>query len=318
MHRVLGLALTLAISIALNAPTVYAQGKPDRITFLTGGVGGSWYSVTAGLSKILSDNGIATSLEIGGGNANILNISAGKAEAGMGMTSANYNASVGQGVFKKPIKNILGLATLFTEHVHTAVAADSNIQSYQDLKGERFASMPKTTGSQNNFEDILRAYGVGGEDNLDVVSRASTKTNVDAMKDRQAVGLTTTGLYPHPSISELAATLPIRLLPVDDSVLPQLVGLNAGYRRTVIPANLYNGVDYTVPTIGTDTVIMVPEDLSEETAYWIVKTLGDNIDALRASNPVFKDITLERMADMLVIDLHPGAKRYYKEVGIIK
>ena len=67
-------------------------------------------------------------------------VAAGKAEAGFGLTTANYLASVGKGMFKKPVKGVMALTVLYTQLAHTVIAVDSGVTS--DPVGEQPISAP--------------------------------------------------------------------------------------------------------------------------------------------------------------------------------
>lgn len=311
-------AAAAAILLALSCATVSAD-KPSQITMLTGSPGGSWYPISAGIAKVLTDAGINTRLEQGGGNSNILNVAAGKAEAGFGLTTANYLASVGKGVFKKPVSGVMALTVLYTQLAHTVVAVDSGVTSYDQLRGKRMASQSMASGSRQIFEDTLIAYGLAnGEKDLDIVFRGGPGASSVPVRDRQAIGYVVTTAPPTSSVSETAQALPIRLLPISDEAFKKMKAGNPGYGQGVIPGGIYPGVDEDVSTVSDDTVLITNKDVSEDTAYWIVRTMAENLDEIRTVHPALKALTPARMANVQALQLHPGAARYYREIGVIK
>ena len=48
------------------------------------------------------------------------------------------------------------------------------------------------------------------------------------------------------------------------------------------------------------------------------KLLFENLDRLAEAHPAARDIRLERATSGLPIPLHPGAERFYREVGVLK
>jgi TRAP transporter TAXI family solute receptor len=307
-----------AVLLALASATASAD-KPSQITMLTGSPGGSWYPISAGIAKVLGDAGINTRLEQGGGNSNILNVAAGKAEAGFGLTTANYLASVGKGVFKEPVKGVMALTVLYTQLAHTVVSVDSGVTSYDQLRGKRMASQSMASGSRQIFEDTLVAYGLeNGEKDLDIVFRGGPGASSVPVRDRQAIGFVTTTAPPTSSVAETAQALPIRLLPISDEAFMKMKAANPGYGKGVIPGGIYPGIDQDVPTVSDDTVLITNADVPEDTAYWIVRTMAENLDDIRTVHPALKSLTKERMANVQALKLHPGAARYYREIGVIK
>ena len=321
MHRPIlsrALSAVAATLLSLASITAFAE-KPSQITLLTGSPGGSWYPISAGIAKVLGDAGINTRLEQGGGNSNILNVAAGKAEAGFGLTTANYLASVGKGVFKQPVKGVMALTVLYTQLAHTVVSQESGVTSYEQLRGKRMASQSMASGSRQIFEDTLIAYGLeNGEKDLEIVFRGGPGASSVPVRDRQAVGFVTTTAPPTSSVAETAQALPIRLLPIDNEAYEKMKAANPGYGQGVIPAGIYPGVDKDVPTVSDDTVLITNADVSDDTAYWIVRTMAENLEQIRTVHPALKPLTPERMAKVQALTLHPGAARYYREIGVLK
>lgn len=319
-HPAFRRTLTTLAAIAVTfASAIACADKPAQITMLTGSPGGSWYPISAGLAKVLTDKGISTRLEQGGGNSNILNVAAGKAEAGFGLTTANYLASAGRGVFKKPVQGVMALTVLYTQLAHTVVSVESDVLTYDQLRGKRMASQSMASGSRQIFEDTLIAYGLdNGEKDLNIVFRGGPGASSAPVRDRQAIGFVTTTAPPTSSVAETAQALPIRLLPISDEAFKKMKASNPGYGQGVIPAGVYKGVDKPVPTVSDDTVLITHKDVSEDAAYWIVRTIAENLDDIRTVHPSLKSLTPERMANVQALELHPGAARYYREIGVIK
>ena len=103
---------------------------------------------------------------------------------------------------------------------------------------------------------------------------------------------------------------------ISDEKFKQLKKLNEGYNRAVIPSGSYKGMDVDVPTVSGATVLIVNKDLSADIAYKIVKILGSNLEDVKRINPgAFKGYSHKYMANTSVIPYHPGAAKYYREVG---
>ena len=86
----------------------------------------------------------------------------------------------------------------------------------------------------------------------------------------------------------------------------------------MIPAGTYTGQDADVPTAAVGNILVTSEAVSEETAYQMTKLIFANLDRLKAAHSAASAIALENAVDGLPIPLHPGAERYYREVGLIK
>ena len=125
------------------------------------------------------------------------------------------------------------------------------------------------------------------------------------------------GACPLASIKELAANFDLNLLPVDEEVIETLTK-KYGYTKEYITNEDYDFVTTVSPTFAFLKVIMVREDVPEEIAYKITKAIGDNLDYFMNVDQAFKVVTQETLPRGTAIDLHPGAIRYYQEIGVMK
>jgi TRAP transporter TAXI family solute receptor len=93
---------------------------------------------------------------------------------------------------------------------------------------------------------------------------------------------------------------------------------NAAYQPGMIPAGTYDGQSADVPTVAITNILVSHDKVSDEVAYQMTKLLFDNLERLGNAHAAAKDIKLETAAQNLPIPLHPGAERYYREVGVLK
>ena len=94
--------------------------------------------------------------------------------------------------------------------------------------------------------------------------------------------------------------------------------LGAPFVAGVIPAGTYEGQTEDVPTVAVMNYFVTHEDVSEETAYQMTKLMFENLPALVAAHKSAAQISLDNALTGMPIPLHPGAERYYREVGVIK
>lgn len=310
--------LTSLVAALCIACVAFAQGDgapPQNITIVSGVSGGSWYPIGAGLAEILSRNGTNANTEQGGGVSNVIAVSRGDAELGFTPSIIPPLAKAGLDPFPEPIENIRGIAVLWQDITHVMVREDSGIKSIADLHGVRFASQPVGTSTAVAFANVLEAYGLT-EDDL-TLTRGGQSHGVDQVKDRNAVGLTATTAAPSGTLSELAATQHIRILGVDDAAFARLQAINGGFVQVTLPAGTYLNQAEDVKAVGAPVMLITREELSEENVYWITKTLVENIASINAIHGSLAGLTPEKMAAVPGIPLHPGAERYYREVGLI-
>lgn len=307
-----------AFAGALPAGRAAAQNRPANLSLAGGSPGGVLYPVSAGLAKLLTDKGVRTNAEEGAGTSNALNVAAGRADLGIGLSTVNFQAMRGQPPFRQPLATLRGLCFLFEQIVHIMVTQDSGVRSLAELRGKPMAAQPQSAGSTMILNDILRAAGLAGEQDLNVVLRGGPAVGARAVQDRRAIGFHGTVAIPAGAFSEAAVSVPLRLLPIPDDVFAKLAAANPAYSRATIPGGSYTGIAEGVPSAADPAVLMCNAAMPDDHAYWVVRTIGENIETMREMHPSMRAYSRERMTTVGALPLHPGAARYYREIGVLR
>ncbi|MDR2744814.1 MAG: TAXI family TRAP transporter solute-binding subunit [Desulfovibrio sp.] len=292
------------------------QAKPKQVTIFTSLAGSTWYGIGAGMAKIFASYGVNANAELGAAVSNIVNVVDGKGEIGFTLTAAVSLAQNGVPPFRGKITKVNSILGLAPSYLQIATPKADNIMTIRDLAGKKFVTQPKGAITAEVFSRVLKAYGMGDNDlNL---SRGSLDVQIDQMKDRHTAGMVSLGSFPAGFFTELANNVPLRMLPVSDDAYKELTAEMPGLVRAVIPANTYNGQDVDVPTVLSKLSLVVSADMPEEDAYWLTKTLVTHGDEIRALHSSYKALTNEDFAAIPGVPLHPGATRYYREIGVLK
>ena len=307
-------ALALAAITGANAQQFFRIG--------TGGTAGTYYPVGGMIANAVSQPGkiIATAAATNGSVANVNGIAGGSLESGFSQSDVATWAQKGTGIFEgKP--NVPGLrmiANLYPETIHVVVKKGSGIKAIQDLKGKRVALDEPGSGTLINARLVLAAYGIQETD----IKPEYIKPNQagDKMKDGSLDAFFFTGGAPAGAIAELASSgSGIELLPIDG---PQAQGLRMAspfFANDSIPADTYKGVA-AVNTLAVGAQWVTLDKVDAETVYQITKSLFSDATqkALQSGHPKGKMITLKNAVQGVGIPYHPGAERFYKEVGALK
>ncbi len=192
--------------------------------------------------------------------------------------------------------------------MHWVVREDSGVKTLRGLAGKRFIPGGAGTAGARFTRLVLKVVGV-----LDQVKLTEVDLNegVQAVKNRRAVGFSTASSAPAGIVSEIAATTPIRLLQLEDA---DYLKLSKKFARYVIPAGTYKGVDYDVKTMSLLVGTYTSADLPDEIAYKITKAFWENRNIWEKAHPAMKTIKMEGL-NQLVAKVHPGALKYYDEIG---
>lgn len=294
------------------------------ISVATGGTGGTYYPLGGALANILnnSDMGVeATAQATGASVENVELIHNGDAEVAFIQNDISYYAYNGIELFdesdgqeKREYTDIRGLATLYPEVIQIIAADNSGIESVEDMAGKRIAVGDRGSGTEVNARQILEIHGLVYDD-LGKTDYLSFKEATDQIKNGQIDAAFVTAAIPSSSVTELATTHDIHLVPVTEEKANELIEKYPYYTYLDIDTTPY-GMDEEVPAVAIQAMLIVSENMSEDTAYAIVKNLFENLDEIEASHARGKDITLESALDGMSIDLHPGAQKYFDEQGM--
>jgi TRAP transporter TAXI family solute receptor len=73
-----------------------------------------------------------------------------------------------------------------------------------------------------------------------------------------------------------------------------------------------------VQAAAVQNFLVTHEGVSNDVVYGMTKALWTNLDQLTAAHSAAKAIDIKHALAGMPIPLHPGAEKYYKEVGVLK
>lgn len=121
---------------------------------------------------------------------------------------------------------------------------------------------------------------------------------------------------PSASVTEILLTANCEILNLDPDFIEKLNENNKGYENYTIKKSVYNN-NKDINTSASPMVIFTSSDMSEECAYKITRAFWENLEELKTSNKVLKNVEIKNALQGIgKVPLHPGAKKYYLERGI--
>lgn len=299
----------------------------------TGSTGGTYFPVGALLANIISnppgsrecDKGgscgvpglIAVAQSTNGSVDNARAIGDRALESGLIQMDITYWAYLGGGISPAigPYTNIRVIANLYPEAMQVVVRADGGITGIGELRGKRVAIGKEGSGTLINALAVLEAYGLTLDDfepahlTLGQASDGLRNSELDAFF--QVAGA------PADAVAELAEHTDIVLLPIDGEEAGDLLAKYKFFTATEIDGDVYEGVGRT-STLSVGAVWVADLGVDADLVYNITKALWHpNARALLDNaHPIGKLIRLESALDGIAVPLHPGAARYYDELGL--
>ena len=309
--------LLAAVSALTIAATAHAQ---EFITVLTGGTSGVYYPMGVALSQVYGKAmpGSKTSAQVTKASAENLNLlQAGRGEIAFTLGDALNEAWKGneEAGFKTPLKKLRTIAAIYPNYIQIVANADSGIKTLADLKGKRVAVGAPKSGTELNARDIFKGAGMSYKD-FAKVEYLPFGESVELMKNRQLDATLISAGLGVAAIRDLATSVKIVIVPVPADVVAKIG--EAAYQSGTVPANTYNGQTEAVATVAIQNFLVSHEGVSTDAAYKMTKAIFEHLPELQAAHAAAKAITRENAAKAPPAPLHPGAEKYYKEVGLIK
>ncbi len=314
---VLGISIAFVLvlsSVALAAPTF--------ISVATGGTGGAYFPIGAGLADIINKKltGYNAAAEVtGASKINCINVNDKKSDIALVLGDTLSYAYKGEklGGFAKPLTNLRVIANIYANTIQIVARKESGVMKLTDLKGKKVSVGAPGSGTEINARQIFAAAHMSYHD-FGRTDYLSFSESADQMKNRAIdVTLISSGL-PNPGILDIATTQDITVVPIEGELLKVLDKETPFFVPAVIPKGTYRGQDHDVSSVGIPNFLIVRGDLDDKTVYEITKAMFENLDRLVQAHAAAKGIKLENATKGLPVPLHPGAAKYYREKGLIK
>jgi TRAP transporter TAXI family solute receptor len=304
----------LAVSAVIAGAPALAQ---EQLSIATGGTGGVYYPMGGGLAEVINNHveGYSATAEVTGASVeNMGLIAAGDADFAIALADTVYQAYTGTGRFEgQQIAATRAIGSLYANMVQIVTLADSGIASIDDLKGKRVSVGAPGSGTEVNATTILNANGITDADFT--AERLNFNETADALKNGDIdAGFWSVGA-PTSSILNLATTDAISVIALSEDQIAKAMEAEAVFAPLSLPGGIYQGVPDAVTTIGVPNVLVVSADMDEDTVYAVTKAMFENIADLQAVHPAANETTVEFTMQATPVPLHPGAIRYYEEIG---
>lgn len=306
-----------SLIVAAAALAATASVAQTQLSVATGGTGGVYYPMGGGIAEVINNHidGFSATAEVTGASVeNIALLATGDADLAIIIGPAAVLAYNGEGAFEgQAIKELRGLASLYANLIQVVTMADSDINSLDDLRGKRVSVGAPGSGNEVNASQVLNANGITYDDideqrlNYNETAEALANGDIDA-------GIWSVGA-PTSSILNLATTHSIKILTLTDAQIDAVIAQFPTYSRTTLAGGIYDGVPEDIPVLGLANVLAASAEMDDDTVYKVTRAVFENVADLRAVHPAANQTTVELTLGATPIPLHPGAIRYYEEIG---
>ncbi len=294
------------------------EGARRFISIGTAPPGGAFFVVGGALGEVLNQFGGAqwsvTAEATQGTLENIRRLDAGDLDFAMANAAITYFAIRGEDGWDKayPMRSVMTLAPNVALFI---TPQGSGVTSIADLKGKRVVIGPAGAGFEFFVKPILNAHGVGYADFTALNGPQSQA--VDMMADGSAAAAFLGGAVPTASITQAASSQDIFFIPFDPAAKEKLIADYPFFAEATIPAGTYRNQeeDYAGMNVGSMHLITAA-NVDEQLVYEVTKTLYENRQAVVEKHAAGRAINPNNVVRRTGTDFHPGAIRYYQEIGI--
>lgn len=315
-------ALVTLLALVLGAPATGA----DKI-FITIGAGalkGIYYPVGLALCGLVNrgeeHHGVLCTVEVTAGSIyNLNSVRSGELEMGMVQSDWQYHAYHGTSEFESeaPFDDLRSVFSVHPEPFTVVVRADAGIKHIGDLIGKRVNLGNPGSGQRATMEVVMEALGWTSRD-FASVSELALLEQGEALCENEVDAVVFTGGHPSDSILGATTACDSIIIEVSGSEIDELVADNPYYRYAVIPADTYRGNPNSTVTFGVEATLVSSTRTDADVVYAVVKSVFENFDEFRSMHPAITGLEKAQMVpDRLSAPVHPGAAKYYREVGLM-
>ncbi|WP_295894537.1 TAXI family TRAP transporter solute-binding subunit [uncultured Vibrio sp.] len=324
MKRLKSLVTATTATLLIGAAGT-ALAEDRFVTIGTGGVTGVYYPTGGAICRLVNkardEHSIRCSVESTGGSIyNINTIRAGELDLGIAQSDWQYHAYNGTSKFedKGAFKELRAVFSVHPEPFTVIARADSGIKTFEDLKGKRVNIGNPGSGQRGTMEVLMAEYGWTNSD-FKLVSELKASEQSKALCDNKIDAMIYTVGHPSGAIKEATTSCDSVVVSVGGKQVDKLVSDNSFYRIANVPGGMYRGNESDTATFGVGATFVSSTNVPDDVVYNIVKAVFENFDGFTRLHPAFANLKKEEMVkDGLSAPLHPGAEKYYREVGLIK
>jgi len=308
--------MSIVVVLALIFAVAGCNKANKQLSLLTGGTGGTYYPLGGEIAKVINKEADLniTAQTSGASVENMQTLQKGDADLAFTQTDIASYAVKGQLMFSKgKVTKAQAIGTLYPETIQIVTVEGSGIKSVEDLKGKTVSVGAPGSGTEANAKQILEVYGMTFDD-IDA-KHLDFDESTGGIQDGNIDAAFITAGAPTGAVDALSAEKQVSIVPIPGDKVKELQAKYPYYATDVVKAGTY-GLAEDVPTTAVKAMLVASSDLDEDTVYNVTKALFENVDKLTNAKKSY--ISAENALDGVGIDLHPGAKKYFKEKGLLK
>ena len=317
MSRLIGFVFAACLLAIWTSTTVSAANPdwPKSLTLATASPGGVYYVYGEALAQILTEKlSIPVNpLPTQGTVHNVKLVDSGGVQLGMitmGVGLQGWNGT-GEWTGGKQFRNMRALFPLYDTPFQAAVLRRSGIANLAQLDKKRIGGGPRGGTSGTYVPEILKAVGIAAE-----ISHGSWDTMLtELLSGHHDAFLAVIGA-PMPAVEKAEAKEPLTFISLSPEQIEAICKVMPEFSPSKIAAGTYRFLEKDRATVGVYNFGIGRADLPDDLVYQLVKAVFENQPRLLKAHPAARDTLPQNVDKNTFLPFHPGAVRYYREIGI--
>jgi len=313
------------IIFLLGATPFLLCRKQTFVTIGTGAVTGVFYPTGGAICRMVNNKsdtyGIKATVESTAGSVyNVNAVLNGDLEFGVVQSDRQYQAVHGLAEWSDKGKQteLRSVFSIHPEAVTLVASINSGIARVEDLVQKRVNLGNPGSGPLQNSRDVLEAFSLSEKDIRSEYVKALEAPSL--LQDERIDAFFYTVGHPSGNIKEATSgRVSVYIVPIRGPAVDQLIQKRPYYAKAIIPRSLYPKAKNVedIETLGVKATLVTSAHVGEDIVYAITKEVFSNLEEFKTLHPAYESLTKEKMVEGLSAPLHPGALRYFREIGLI-
>ncbi len=314
------------VFLFVGKPQIVTAFNEPMLSIKTGNITGVYYAAGSAVSKMhnrkLKEYKLRLISEASEGSvSNIDDVANGLAAFGIAQSNALYFAQKGENYWQgKPEVRLRSVLGLYSEAFTVIAGVDAGIQTLADLKGKTVNIGELGSTDNEHAARIFKELGLDPKHDLTTLEKPTYEAS-ELLQEGEIDAYFYTVGHPNLSVKEAAGgERQIKIISLGQELIEKRLKGRPYLISTDIPIDFYPKIlnKQSIPTIGVKAILFTHADTDEDVVYHMVKEVFENFELFRLQHPTFAYLTPEKLTTGLIVPLHPGAERYFKEAGLLR
>lgn len=313
MKKVFAIILAAAMCFGV---ALAEEGFTGDYLVATGSATGNYYNFGSAMCSVINQvTGANMTVQSSGGSTeNARYLGSGETEFALIQSDVYSYAQNGVELFEgAPITNFLAVTSCYPEMVQIVVRKDAGISSVADLAGKNICPGANGSGYEVAARQIMGVYGLSYDDVNETFADQSTAKN--GVQDGTFDCMFLCSGYPNANVTELSLNGNVDVLSIDDEHMAMLLEKYPFYSKFVASGEDYN-LGHEVTSVAVQSMLVCNDTFSDDEIYTLTKAIYEHLADIQVINAKANYMSLEGCLSGIPSKLHPGAARYYEEMGI--